>query len=459
MKKLTIGLAVLLSGFAANSFAALPTGTSRCDVSVPSYCGGFTFGLTGLYWRASSSGEDFANTFPGADFSFTPTTPFDAFTSLGSGDRRHHRYDYDWGFKANVGYIFPCSGNDINLTYTHWDHDHHRNVDLGEFALPPVTSTVALLSSGPLLTFTNGVATATALLPLAAILSDPAFTVTDFATAVSDRVDTENHTWDLDFGQTINAGCNFKVRFFGGLRYSRLEHKQDTTFVTAFSGTSAPTPGVVITGDQLIPVTPPTAIFGGAAALPVALDDVTVTDIFHRDSKFDGIGPRFGFDVAYHFGGGFGLVGNLSTSLLVGEIDNTFADRVVTDGVFTLLGAPVPATGITLGFPVGLPAALIDPAVGVATPFGVDSGDLSFHHPDHTRVVPNIDAKIGLDWTYQFCNCSRTKLTIEAGYLVSHYFNAIDRTTAVEALNPEVSPNHTLDLSFDGPYVSVQVAL
>lgn len=444
MKKLTLGLAVLLSGFAANSLAFLPTGTSRCDVSVPNYCGGFTFGVTGLWWRASSPQEDFATSFAGIDLV--------TFAGIGDGSSHHNDHDYDWGFKANVGYIFPCSGNDVNLTYTHWDNDHHGHTD--DFVLP-TDATIAIISSplvGPAIPLT-GATTAIAYnptLPLSAIVTDPLFTFDSIDSHVAAKTEFENHTWDLDFGQAINVGCNFKVRWFGGLRYSHLEYKQNTTYETVLTGTDA---ALGFAGADLVSAT----TFAGAGVLAGAELGLDIFDHFHNRSKFNGIGPRLGFDLNWGFCNGFGVVGSLSAALLVGEEDSSLTQRITLDGAFGALGLTVDGvSGITVP---AVPEATVYSVNPFVSTFTFDSGFIGFHHPDETRVVPNIDAKLGLDWTYQFCNCSRSKLTIEAGYLVSHYFNAIDRLSAVEFTDPEFRTRHTIDTSFDGPYVSVQVAL
>lgn len=444
MKKLTLGLAVLLSGFAANSLAFLPTGTSRCDVSVPNYCGGFTFGVTGLWWRASSPEQDFATSFADIDLV--------TFDGLGDAHSHRNKHDYEWGFKANVGYIFPCSGNDVNLTYTHWDNDHHNGTD--ELTLPTDATLDAIGSPifGPIIPLT-GLATGiayTPVLPLSSIVFDPLFTFDTLDTHVSSKTEFENHTWDLDFGQAINVGCNFKVRWFGGLRYTHLEYKQNTTFETVLTGSD---PLLAFTGGELLSAT----VFDGAGVLAGTELALDVFDHFHNRSKFNGIGPRLGFDLNWGFCNGFGVVGSLSAALLVGEEDSSLTQRVTLDGAFAALGITLDGvSGITVpAVPEGT-TYTVNPFIST---FAFDTGFIGFHHPDETRVVPNIDAKLGLDWTYQFCNCSRSKLTIEAGYLVSHYFNAIDRLSAVEFTDPEFRTRHTIDTSFDGPYVSVQVAL
>lgn len=456
MKKLTVGLAVLLSGYAANSLAALPTGTSRCDVCVPSYCGGFTFGLTGLYWRASAPHLDYALSYPSfADDSFLFT----------NGHYHSIDNDYDWGWKANIGYVFPCSGNDVNLTYTHWDNDETDHVANRDFAFlfPTLTSAFSdgFIAPFGVVTFTGtatiaGVAGGTFTAPTPILIP---FSPADVV-SVSARSEFRNETWDLDFGQTINVGCNFKLRWFGGLRYTRLEHDLDVTHDFAVTETALALDPVLIA--VTLTTTTGTALVAPALIAPVVDVAATLRDIVHQKSDFDGIGPRFGFDASYHLGGGFGVVGSLSTSLLVGEHEATFSERILTGGTITVVDATLTTIAIGDAEPGALPVSgeLVTGPIGpvVLGPTFPDE-TFSFKHPDETRVVPNIDAKLGLDWTYQFCNCSRSKVTIEAGYMVSHYFNAIDRLSAVGAFTPDTRSRHTIDASFDGPYVGVQVNL
>lgn len=433
MKKLTIGLAVLLSGYAANSFAALPYGSSKFDVCVPSFCGGFTLGLTGLYWRPSAPHLDYALSYPAVATSFFPF----AFT-----DGRYHSVDpdYDWGFKAEVGYVFPCTGNDINLTYTHYDQDDTDTHSGDPVLFPTLTDTFSDLSlvdfafpatiTLPAITLTLGGVTATigagVVLPVTGVIS-PATPI-----VASAKADFENRTWDLDFGQHINVGCNLRLRWFGGLRYSDLEHKLDVTY------TATSTTPVLLAFDTAI------GTVAATGTIPFAVT-ATVRDVVNQKSDFNGVGPRFGLDATYHLGGGFGVVGSLSTSLLIGEIDSTFTEEATFDSSAVIAGAVVST-------PAGVVAALTGPAVATTV---IDI--TSFKHPDETRIVPNIDAKLGLDYSYEFCNCAHTKLVIEAGWMVSHYFNSIDRLSEVGSDFPELRTRHTIDTSYDGPYVGIHV--
>jgi len=460
MKKLTVGLAVLLSGYAATSFAVIPTGTSRCDVCVPTYCGGFSFGLTGLYWRPTTDHLDFALEFP-STLGGVGAGPEDV--DFNNGRFRKNRHDYDWGFKANIGYVFPCSGNDVNLVYTHWENNrrHHRN-DIAGAVFPSFSSlfdtvdgTFDVVFPATTFAFTlGGLGTGSTLtVPLT-----PTFTL-GAADVVALRAHSrfEDNAWDLEFGQAINAGCNFRLRWYGGLRYTRL--KNTINLFTELARGPERTPGKTVTGF------PTPVLAGEVGPLAVApVFDVTarVLDIARQKSDFDGVGPRFGMDASYHLGGGFGVVGGLSTALLVGDTESRFRERIETTATATLaLTGAAPLTTITetiVGLlPVTIPITGVTPAGAVIAVDTVETR--SFRHPDETRVVPNIDAKLGIDWSYQFCNCSRSVITVEAGYMVSHYFNAIDRLSGIEVEIPALRSRQALDVSFDGPYVGVQVRL
>jgi Legionella pneumophila major outer membrane protein precursor len=489
-KKLTIAIAALLSSYAANSFAALPTGNnSRCDICVPSFCGGFTIGITGLYWRPTPE-DDFALTFPdfrrldrlepdqGAGLSTDDLALRDVDFDFDRGHFHHVKRNYNWGWRANIGYVFPCSGNDVNLTYTHWNKDRRRHSSEFAFGIPTtsalffpdgkffapfkLTAPLSIVGTAAMTTGAGTFVTPGDIYPIGTTF-DIEFSPLD-AVAFRAKSRLENNTWDLDFGQAINVGCNFRLRWFGGLRYSKLKHDLDVSsdFLRK---------GILPLSEEASTTAAPVTFTLGGATTGVALADIevdpvldftaTLRDIARHRSDFNGVGPRFGIDASYHVGGGFGIVGSLSTSLLAGRIESSFSERIEVAGVFTFdtanstvtgtefTTAPV-VTGIT---PAPSPTELtfIDPVRPVEL--------LSFRHPNETRIVPNIDAKIGVDWSYQACNCSRTKVTVEAGYLVSHYFNAIDRLSGVDVIEPAVRARHTFDVSFDGPYVGVEVKI
>src|SRR5262249_40629597 len=140
------------------------------------------------------------------------------------------------------------------------------------------------------------------------------------------------------------------------------------------------------------------------------------------------IGPRLGVDGRYCLCSGFGIDANLSSSLLIGTADSRYhAARVVT----------TPTTTTTL--------------------FEAKNGS-------RNRVVPVLEAKLGVDYTRIIdCRC-KSSIVFEAGYQVTNYFNAVDRPRVLNAtvVTPAtagtqfVYQNTTSDVAFDGPYFGVK---
>lgn len=428
MKKLTYSLAVLLSAASLNSYADIP-------VCVPNYGGGFIVGLTGLYWRSSTTDFDNVFLFPGTSTSFfsSPVARFDR-------DR-----DYDWGYQINLGYVFPCSGTDVMLTYTQFDQDDHEHErDLGGLAValpgPAVTT-------GPVtLTAILSTAVIDAVIPALPEEIFPAGTVLTpiltSATLTSAKLDRDYFAIDLDLGQHITVCNNFHARWFGGVRYANFERTFEETLTG--SGTSVSDP-VATDFDVIIGE----ALAGTLTTTVTATATTTFTEAVREKSEFDGIGPRLGFEGDVNFGGGFGIIGGISTALLVGETDHSINDRVdlATTSAFdidtaTTGGLTAVFTGITV---TGAETATTAAALVAHT-----------EDPNHTRIVPNIDAKLGLDFTYQMCNPSKTNLVFEVGYMVSYYWNTGDFRSRTENVAP-FGIRGVSDTSFDGAYFSIKV--
>lgn len=434
MKKLTISLGILFSTLTGTFCPTYANNLGHRNAFPTPFCGGFTFGITGLYWRPSTDHIDNALIYP-----------FDAFVPFVDGDYRSIDDEYSWDFKANIGYVFPCSGRDITLTYTHYnqdDIDHIHNPGQLLNTLTNNWNTLVALTAVDIPSIT-----------VSAIIGGLPFTGTIPATIISipiinpdvanARADFKADVLDLDFAQSINLGRNFRLRWFGGLRYANLEHKFNATYLADIASSTEINESVLLSGTTLITV-------------DIDFDMVSnIRDIVNQKSDFKGIGPRFGVESNYHLGGGFGFVGGISVALLVGEINSslfTHIDSATTAAISSISSSLIPPDTLTL---------LIDGTViDVGTSFASSFTDTaSFKHPDETRIVPNIDAKLGLDYSYQFCNRNRSKLTIEAGWMVSHYFNSIDRLSATAANNPELRSRQTIDTSFDGPYIGIQVTI
>lgn len=432
-KQLTIGLAVLLSGFAANALAGVPIGNSKFGVAVPSFCGGFYFGVSGLWWRAHTDHLDYAVTYP-------------HFNADGTGNYNgghYHSIDphkYDWGWHGKVGYIFPCTGNDVQLSYTYNRNREHSWTEHHPYTLTTLTDLFrpdkqlfapAVVGN---VSFTGG---SVAIAPIRGTL-DPRNVDQIWA-----HSHFHNNTWDLDFGQHATFGCNTHLRWFAGARYSNLRHNLES-YLTASSNTPVTVTGVNIPGTSV-----------GTATLGFNVNS-HLQDWNSQHSRFNGIGPRFGVDAYYDFCGGFGVNGSVSTALIIGHTESWYYDKTVIHATPTLTSAN---------------SSITQAAINASTsPTTTEVSEVSSYYiPHETRVVPNIDAKLALNYSYQFCNCSRTKLTIEAGWQVSEFFNPFERLYRIGAHPANVDQDrsgepinrvrHTLDLSYDGPFVNVQVNL
>lgn len=349
MKRLSIALAAI--GLSAGAFAALPAATDPTVVNVPQLPGGFVVGVTGYYLQPSSTNGDLDY----ASVNTGTTTPF-------SSDLRSVDPSNSWGWGVNVGYIFPNTGNDVNLSYFH--------LSTSDTDSAGVASTVGYISS-------NG-----------ADFSELSHTITGAAS----KAEYDLNQVDLTAGQFINVGCRLILHPNAGLRWAQLQ--RDITSVYVAPTTTA----TQVTGSQAVGI--------------------------EEKSDFSGIGPVAGIDASYYIGMGFGAVGHFDTAVLVGRINSD------TDvGIVAAAGSGTTATS-------------------------------SFTHLDAdniTRVVPVVDAKLGLDYTYVFNNAANSDLTLEAGWMFSNYSNSVDRLPGVAYTSSAgyAGARSTSDVGLNGPYASL----
>ena len=135
---------------------------------------------------------------------------------------------------------------------------------------------------------------------------------------------------------------------------------------------------------------------------------------YKGESEFEGIGPRAGIDAAVHLGNNFSVVGTFAGALLVGNMDSEFK--------FAGTGS------------------------GSAIPTEYDNDS-------YTAVVPELDAKLGLDYMYAFN--PNTSMNIQVGYEVVNYFNAENNDSFDSvAVN---SVNNASDFNYNGPYLRLQL--
>lgn len=144
----------------------------------------------------------------------------------------------------------------------------------------------------------------------------------------------------------------------------------------------------------------------------------------NQDSDFKGIGPQFGLDGHYCLGSGFGIVANSTVSAIIGRGRSTLNESF---------------------------------AIFPTTP---DLDQLNVNPVKKTRIVPALDANLGLDYTYNLNNCSRSSIVVQAGYKVVYYWHSSDIITSdtVTDLTNGIS-SHNDNICFDGPYAGVKINL
>lgn len=150
---------------------------------------------------------------------------------------------------------------------------------------------------------------------------------------------------------------------------------------------------------------------GYSAAVP---EQFTLNINARLDNDFNGVGPRFGLDGAVHLGAGFSIVGTAAGALLVGDMESKLVPTVTANGETT--------TSRTKA-------------------------------DDYTAVVPELDAKLGLD--YMFAFNPAISMNAQIGYEVVNYFNMVD--TDVLDISRINSVNNTSDFNYHGGYLRLQL--
>ncbi len=198
--------------------------------------------------------------------------------------------------------------------------------------------------------------------------------VSDFTglpyTNAQGETDTQYDAGDLLFGQKLDVGSRIRLHPFVGVRYAHLDLTDSGTYygVVPIFGNSSKGEGT------------------GATA-----EDSTL------ENQFDGIGPRLGSDAQINLGQGFSIRGRLGLSALIGS------QRVTNTAIITIPPNNNGSSGA--GFKSG----------------GVLNAENNTD--SQTRVIPEIDGRLGLNYTYAFN--SGMALGIEAGWQATNYFNVV----------------------------------
>ena len=116
---------------------------------------------------------------------------------------------------------------------------------------------------------------------------------------------------------------------------------------------------------------------------------------YRADVNYQGLGPRVGTDFSYAFNNGFAVYANGAASLTLGT-----------------------------------------------SKFKTVSNETLFVNGSRKAIVPEVDAKIGANYSHMM---GSGHLTIDAGYMVTNYFNAITSATLDDS-----------DFGVQGPYFGLK---
>jgi hypothetical protein len=403
MKKNCILIIILFAVLMKNVSAALPTGALPFDVNVPSLSGGPTVGLIGINWETGATEYDFALTFPCCLCDNEQLF-------LRDGGLIHNiSPDSRWNFKVTLGYIFPCSGSDITLGYLNFHQNNNRCLALNSCICRihptlsdkwPASGTVVLIDP---------------------ILGIRALTVTGHPNLVSVNTVINHDVLDFDYGQSINIGSQLRFKLYGGIRYATLRNRLDV--IHKLSKNFPPI--------DMVDVIKP---FKGVIVEEIAEFSEEVS----QSSYYEGAGPHFGTHFNYYLCWGFGLVGDVSMSLLAGNTNSNLAANFIRSTSAVIIQSDIPS------LPVG---QLIR---------NIESERDAVKIGSQQKVATNIDARLGIDWSYQYCKCTHSKLNIEIGYMVSQYLNLLDRVSESSIHSPELRSFHKINEEFHGFYAGFQ---
>ena len=305
--------------------------------------------------------------------------------------------DWEWGGTVDLTYMFPGNSRDVKLAWTHL----FSNTETNHTTPGSGQYFQPAFGEGNFGPGLNSSST------LAGITSS-----TNSSGSAKGSARTDYNAVDLVFGQWIKIGDRLDLHPFGGLRWADVD--------SSFKGKYYPTNGASVSG-------------AGDYA-----NTTSTSSIYDKiSSDFDGIGPRAGFDTAVHLGSGFSIVGTFAGSLLVGDIDSKFSNTTynTTTSSSHLLGVTSSSGAVT------------------TTGYRVKNNN------NNTSVVPELDARLGLDYMYAFTPA--TSMNIQLGYQVVNYFNVTEADFVSAGASQQGGLVNTTsnreDWGYQGPYLRLQL--
>jgi hypothetical protein len=164
-------------------------------------------------------------------------------------------------------------------------------------------------------------------------------------------------------------------------------------------------------------------------------EDASITRTIITPTCWTGAGLRVGLDFMYDIYKGLALAGKTTASLLNGSLRNQTTYLAVSPALEDL---------------------------GITPPNVQHTRECS-----RSQIVPALGQKLGLAYTYQWCD--RYALILEAGYLIQVYFQALQTNDiSSEVITPPVTPDTvgvfartfhrtTSNFSLSGAYISIGV--
>lgn len=194
--------------------------------------------------------------------------------------------------------------------------------------------------------------------------------------SVSSTVNFKFNNFLLDIGAVVEYGSRIQVRYFGGLDIFNLNQTITTTF-----GDYAGSPATAYS----YPLPP----------------DPSFSFQTQNVSKYLGVGPDIGMSFQYKMESGFGLMGDMLALITTG-VSSTQDNFTSTSQRLTSIGIGVSHQQIT--------------------------------SPNDTQIVFGADAKLGVFYNYQ--GRKLPNFTIEAGYRIATYLNAISTISPNTLVQP-----------------------
>lgn len=352
-------LAITVNAFATETYKGAPV---MKDMPAT---GGLSVSLGALYLRPSSANLDYAFTEPTQLFRVVAlqASPLPTVGSSSTFTTESYNPKYGLGYLLNVGYEFPNTLNDVQVSWMHFNRTSSSD-----------RTSTGTSSSLPI--FIDGMPTFEA----DSIFTDFETIAGNFYTLSSlDSVETEIEATykldvvDFDFGQKIMIGKLFnnpvQTRLFAGIRYALIKNEVEINY----------------TGTQLAD-----SFFIGSPLEPLS----PFSEFDSSFSKFQGAGPLFGANGSLALGRGFKIVGTFDAALLVGSLEFSQSEHAKERG---------------FDFPD-------------QSPF-IEATDNTYHYDSVHRVVPALDGRLGLAYTLPLKQGS--EVTAELGYQVSKYFDVL----------------------------------